>query len=94
MAKTAVNKKTFRREVVLKFKEETSEALHLEHNLLWCWKLDTAGSISEILGKFCVVVLESREIICSVGVKNEELALQRAKEEWDILHVVKRRKAI
>ena len=36
MAKTAINKKTFHREILLKFKEETSEMLHLEHNLLWC----------------------------------------------------------
>jgi hypothetical protein len=24
-----------------KFKDKTSEMLHLEHSFVWCWKLDT-----------------------------------------------------
>jgi hypothetical protein len=37
----------------------------------------------------------SREkIICTVGVKNEVVILYRVKKEWDILHTMKRRKAI
>ena len=27
-----------------KFKEETSELLHLEHSIIWCWNMDTSGS--------------------------------------------------
>ena len=32
----------------LKFKEETSEVLHLEHRCLWWWNLDTSDRRSEI----------------------------------------------
>jgi hypothetical protein len=42
----------------LKFKEETSKVLHLEHSFVWCWNLDTSESRSEIPGKFLNVVLE------------------------------------
>ena len=42
----------------LKFKEETSKALHLEHGFVWCWKLDTSKIKSEIPGNFWNVVLE------------------------------------
>jgi hypothetical protein len=36
MKKTAINKKTFHREIVLRFKEDTSEELHLEHSIALC----------------------------------------------------------
>ena len=42
----------------LKFKEETSEVLHLEYSFEWCWKLDTSESKSEMPGKFWNVVME------------------------------------
>ena len=35
--------------------------LHLERNILWCWKWDTSESTTEILGKFWNVVLEKDE---------------------------------
>jgi len=35
-----------------KFKEETSEMLHLERSFLWCWNLDTSESRSKIPGRF------------------------------------------
>jgi hypothetical protein len=41
-----------------KKKEETSKLLHLEQNLVWCWRLETSESRSEIPGKFLNVVLE------------------------------------
>ena len=28
----------------LKFEEETSKMLHLEHGFVWCWNLDSSGS--------------------------------------------------
>ena len=37
---------------VLKFEEETSEMLRLEHDSVWCWILDAPGNRSEMLGKF------------------------------------------
>jgi len=36
MAKAAFKNKSFHQQVELKFKEETGEVLHLEHNFLWC----------------------------------------------------------
>jgi hypothetical protein len=37
MAKAAFNKKkTFHQQTGLKFKEETSKVLHLEHSFVWC----------------------------------------------------------
>jgi hypothetical protein len=47
-----------RRKIELKFKEEVSEVLCIEHSFVWCWKLDTSESRSEIPGKFWNVVLE------------------------------------
>ena len=45
-------------EIGLKFKEETSEMLRLEHGSVWCWNLDAPGNRSETPGKFWNVVLE------------------------------------
>ena len=56
----------------LKFKDETCEVLHLEHNFVWCWNLDTSKSRSEIPGKFWNVVLE----------KDGEDQLDRSCEKW------------
>ena len=37
MAKSAFNrKKTFHQQIGIKFKEQTSEVLHLEHSVVWC----------------------------------------------------------
>jgi hypothetical protein len=30
----------FYRQIGLKFKKETSEVLHLECNIIWCWQVD------------------------------------------------------
>jgi len=51
-------KKTFYQQTGLKFKEETSEVLRLEHNIVVCWNLDTSESRPEILGKFWNMLLE------------------------------------
>ena len=45
-------------QIGLKFEEETSKMLHMEHGFVWCWNLDASGSRSEIPGKFWNVVLE------------------------------------
>jgi len=59
MAKASFNKeKIFYHQIVLNFKEETTEGLHLKHSFAWCWKLDTSESRSRIRGKFWNVVLE------------------------------------
>jgi len=53
MAKAAFNMKTFFTSILdFKFKEETSEVLHLEYSFVWCWNLDTSNSRPEIPGKF------------------------------------------
>ena len=31
-------------QIGLKFEEETSKMLHLEHGFVWCWNLDASGS--------------------------------------------------
>jgi hypothetical protein len=41
-----------RMQIGLKFQEETSEMLHLEHGVVWCRNLDASGSRSETPGKF------------------------------------------
>ena len=38
-------------QIGLKFEEETSKMLHLEHGFIWYWNLDASGSRSEIPGK-------------------------------------------
>lgn len=59
MEKASFNKeKIFYHQIVLKFKEETIEGLHLKHSFVWCWKLDTSESRSRTPGKFWNVVLE------------------------------------
>ena len=50
--------RSFYQQIGLKFEEETSKMLHLEHGFIWCWNLDASGSRSEIPGKFWNVVLE------------------------------------
>ena len=62
----------FDQKIGLAFKEETTELLHLEHSILWCWNLDTSESRSEIPGKFWNVVLE----------KDGEDQLDRSWEKW------------
>ena len=44
--------KSFHKKTGLKFKEETSKLLYLEHSFVWYGNLDTSGSGSEIPGKF------------------------------------------
>jgi hypothetical protein len=54
MEQAEFKKKNLYQQIKLKFKEETSEVLHLEHSFVWCWKL----SRSEVTGKFRNLVLE------------------------------------
>ena len=49
---------SFYQQIGLKFEEETSEVLCLEHGSVWCWNLDAPGNRSETPGKFWNVVLE------------------------------------
>jgi hypothetical protein len=39
---------SFHQQTGLKFKEETSKVLHLEHSFLWCSNMDTSESRSEV----------------------------------------------
>jgi hypothetical protein len=78
---------------LVKFEEETSEMLHLEHSVLWCWNLDTLESRSELPWKFWNVVLEKDgENSCTDRVRNEEV-WYIVKEERNTIHRVRRRKA-
>jgi hypothetical protein len=43
---------SFHQQTGLKFKEETSKVLHLEHSLVWCLNVDISESRSEISAKF------------------------------------------
>jgi hypothetical protein len=54
MEKTAFNNgtKNFHQQIGLKFLEETSDMPHLEHCIIWFWKVDTSASRSEMHGKF------------------------------------------
>jgi len=76
MTEAAFHKKKtiFSRKLDTKFKEETSKMIHSENIILWCWKLDTSNSRSEIPEKFWSVVLE----------KDGEDQLDRSCEKWSI----------
>lgn len=63
---------SFHQQTGSQFKEETNKVLHLEHSVLWCWKLDTLKRRSEIRGEFSNVVLE----------ETEEDHLDRTCEKW------------
>ena len=56
--KAASNEKTFRQQIGLKFKEGTSNVLHLEYSFVWCRNLDKSETSSELTGEFRNVVLE------------------------------------
>jgi hypothetical protein len=43
---------SFYQQIGLKFEEETSEVLRLEHSSVWCWNLDAPSNRSETPGKF------------------------------------------
>ena len=62
----------FSPKIGLKFKEETTAMLHLEHSFVWCWNVDILVSRSEVSGKFWDVVLE----------KNRQDQLDRSSEKW------------
>ena len=47
-----------RRQIGLKFKEDTSEVLYLEQSFVWCWNLGTSEDRSGVPGKFRNVFLE------------------------------------
>ena len=69
------------------------KVIHLEHNFVWCWKLDTLGSRSEISGMFWHVVLEKHGKVQLDGWCDKEGVLQRVKVERNILQTVKMRDA-
>jgi hypothetical protein len=56
----------------LKFKDETSEMLHLDYSFVWCWYCVTAENRTEIPWKFWNVVLK----------KDAEDQLSRSCERW------------
>ena len=63
---------SFYQQTGLKFEEETSKMLHLEHGFVWCWNLDASRTRSETPGKFWNVVLE----------KDGDDQLDRSCEKW------------
>jgi len=72
----------------LKFKE----VLRLGHSSVWCWKLGTSEGRSGILASFETRCWRRKEISWTDRVRNE-VVLHRVKEDRNILHTVKRRKA-
>jgi hypothetical protein len=72
MAKAAFNKKNVHLQIWLKFKEETTKVIYLEHSFVWCWNLDTSASRSEKLEIFyiwCCRSMEKKSL--TIHVKNE-----------------------
>jgi hypothetical protein len=64
------------------------------NTFVWCWNVDTSENRSEVSGKFgmwCWKIME--KISWTDRVRNEEV-LHRIKEERNILHTIKWRKAI
>jgi len=64
----------------MKFKDETSKVLHLEHNFVWRWNLNTSESISEIPGKIWNVLLVKDEQNHLDWLREEVLQSQRVEE--------------
>ena len=46
------SKKTFHQQIGLRFREETSDVLHLRRSILWCWNVNTSEIRWEIPGAF------------------------------------------
>ena len=65
---------SFYQQIGLKFEEETSEMLRLEHGSVWCWNLDALCNRSETPEKFWNVVLE----------EDGEDELDRSSEKWSV----------
>jgi len=70
---------SFHQQIGLKFEEQRSKVLHLEHCFVCCWELDTSESVWEILGNFWSEVLEN----------GGEDKLDRLCEKWIIIIWVK-----
>ena len=62
---------SFNQQTEIKFNEKIDEVLNLEQSFVWCWKVNTSGSWSEIPWTFWYVVLEDREDQLTERVKNE-----------------------
>ena len=73
----------------LTFKKKISKVLHLEHDITWCWNLDTSESRSEIPGNLWNVVLQ-KEGEDQFDRSCEELrSVTESQGERNILHTVK-----
>jgi hypothetical protein len=80
---------SFHQQLCLKFKQETSELLHLERTSVRCWELDTSESKSEILLK-CLKVQNDGEYQLDRSCGKCEVLL-RVKEKRNTLNAVKRK---
>jgi hypothetical protein len=75
------------------FKEEANKVQHLEHSFVWCltWILHAINQ--QYLGRFEVWCWRRMDNISWTDcVRNQEIC-ERVKEERNILHAIKRRKA-
>jgi len=79
---------SFRQQIRLKFREETNELLQLGHSFVWCWNLDTSGNRSEIIWKFCNVVLEAEGKDQSDRSTRNEKVLYRVKEDLILVYTI------
>ena len=74
----------FSKAIRFKFKEKTSEILHLEHSIVWCWKLNPSESRSKVLKRGAGEGWTDH-------VKNGKV-WQRVEDERNILRAIIRRK--
>jgi len=51
-------KRPFDQKLGIKFKEETSKVVHLDHSFVWCGNLDSFESKSELIRTYLNVVLQ------------------------------------
>ena len=80
---------SFRQQVGLKFKEESSIVLYLEYSFVWCCNLDTSKGGSEIPGSFKMWCWRRMEMISLTDRVKEEEVLHTVKKERNILHTIK-----
>jgi hypothetical protein len=78
---------------LVRAKEEISEMLHLEHSIVWCGNWPLRKLDQKYLESFEMWFWRRMEKISWTGRVNNEAVLHRVKEERNILHTIRRRKA-
>ena len=85
---------SFRQGIGLEFKEDATKVLYLELSFVWCWKLDTSESRSEIPTKFRnVFLVKDEEDQFGLSSENDEV-LHRVNQKGNIVQAMSRMRAI